>query len=334
MTDLQTLDLDELRAEAARQGVNLTTSHEQEKIHGLRTGAAQRAAADARREAQDAEQDRTWQEKAAAGLNWLGDFITLLLIQAISAVLLPLGILGLAYAEIQRVRAGIAVFEPVYAGTLAVVVIAMYLVLLVVRAHLETVSSGSTAKTVGSLRLVWRGLLYRVGVGVDGRKWEARKQTRVQQAQGAARVGFGVVMLLGTMGSMQDEIARIGGNWIDAIYQVITGASLSEAATYAGGVGLTFALLTATHWAVSYAYEQFARIRPEVVRNENTTQQRTAAAADDAERLYLITKIEKKRTKADPTPPPHPAPALPMFPDTSQVIGSGNGRGGHGHGRG
>jgi len=286
----QTGELEQLRDEARRLGIDLSAKGAQGAIAARRQRAEDLAVQRAQGPEANERDVFGWFEWLAGGV---GDALNLALVVLLRSVMLPLGIIGLAVVEAERVIAGVALFDPARAGLMGIVLVSFYMILLMVRAHLEVAAHGSTARVVPSLR-VWAGnAAYRLGI-----EPAARLETPVQQVQRAAGAVFWVIMLLGTAGSMGDKLRTVGGAWYEALGAILTGSSLVDALTYLGGFLFTFALLRASHWAVNYAYEQYVRMRPVVV--ETGTAQE---AADAAEAEYVRVMIEKKRQALTPRPP-------------------------------
>ncbi len=213
----------------------------------------------------------------------LGNLLTLVLMLFLANVMLPVGIMGLAIVEIQRVQAGIALFDPSHAGLMAIVALSFYMVLLVVQAHMMLHSASGLEKPIWSLKLWLRSLHYKIGIG---QHWRVHTTTPLDRLEGAiAAVGW-VIILLGTVGSMATKLGAIEGTWYDALWGMLTQSNLTDFLTYIGGFIFTAALLAATHWGIGYAYERYAKLRPDVVAPVDTT-----AVEDKAEADYLLSLI-------------------------------------------
>lgn len=132
---------------------------------------------------------------------------------------------------------------------------------------------------------------------------------------------------------MKNTLRTVEGTWYDALISMATKSSLTDFLTYLGGFIFTAALLAATHWGVGYAYERYARLRPDVRADADTS-----AAEDAAEAQYLQFLIarseQKQREKAEPTPDTAKVPfgntaVVPVVREYTPTIASANGHGTH-----
>lgn len=225
----------------------------------------------------------------------IGDTLVLVLMLLLSNVALPVGIVGLAFVEIARVGDGIALFDPHNAPLMAIVAVSVYMLLLVIKSHLQMIESGNLDKERFSLRIAGRRLLYVLGIG---RAWTASRIPAIERLESAIGAVGWVIIILGTLGSMRGMLAGAPGAWHVALLAIATDSTLTEFVSYIGGFVFTAALLAATHWAVGYAYERYSRLRPETSISTIAADSAAAIAEADYIKLLISREASKQAAKA------------------------------------
>jgi hypothetical protein len=277
--------LSALRQQALELGIDISTPAKQNAIEERRQNARQIAHA-----GQGAvKNDQGVYFHLERGIVALGNVLTLLLMLLLANIALPVGLVGLAIVEMQRVEAGVKLFDEHHATLMAIVSVSFYLVLLVVQAHMLLTSTGTQEKNIWSLRLWWRGMAYKLGTG----RWQVQTTNPLDRLEAAIGAVGWVIIILGTAGSMAGKLDTVGGAWYEALYQIFMQSSLTDFLAYVGGFVFTAALLAATHWGVGYAYERYARLRPDVAKQDTTN------AENEAELLYLQSIIAQAQAKQD-----------------------------------
>lgn len=268
-------DLQNLRTEARALGIDLSSAKHANAITSRRTRAQQQAA-----EASIPQLERTAIE--------IGNFLTTTLILLLRNVAPPFAILFLVVVEINRVHAGIRLFDPSNAWLMSIVAVITYAILTTVKSHLTYKEFGTLEKPRPSLALYAQQVAYFCGFG---RNWQKQYTTPLARLEGALWWLGAVIVLLGTLGSMENKLLTVEGTWSQGIASIATRSTLAEAMTYLGGFSFTLALLVALPWVIGYVYTQFAAQRP--------TQLETGEAADEAEVEYLRAQIIAKSPKPE-----------------------------------
>lgn len=187
--------------------------------------------------------------------------LTTFLIVTMQYFIPPLGVLMLTYAEIGRVSDGISFFDPGRASLLATVTLMVYIALQTVRAHLIHAEYGSMESPKYSLRETFREIKYFLGIGGKffkwGTPWQQQNKSSLELLQETNRTIGIVIILLGTLGSMHNQIASIEGVWYVGVAKIFTESSLAQFITYIGGFILTAALLRGIEWVIPYSYNIF-----------------------------------------------------------------------------
>lgn len=277
------LGLDELRQRVIDTGVDLSAVGHQRRIAERRAQAA--------RLVHDQQPNRPpeWFQAFERFIIATGNTLVEALMLVLSYVMPPIAILGLTYAEIQRVALGVALFDSPRAMMLAVVMVASFVTLTVIRAGMVARQSDH-ARPVWSLRLWLSGVAYTLGVG----RWKQRNRTDVQKLDTViGRLGL-LIVVLGTAGSMQSKLAVMPGTWWRGLIAIFTESTLIDFLAFMGGFLLTAALLSAVPYTVEYVYGRFSRLVPEGMLSVNPFDSCAAdEAANRAEQLYLLALLEK-----------------------------------------
>lgn len=284
--DMADLDLDQLRAEAIRQGIDLSQPRVQQAIAGRRAKARDLALASA------PNQPSKYFIMLRDGIMFIGNGLLLALMLLLSYALLPVAIVGLFYAEVQRVSLGVALFDPPRAILMATVSVSTYLILLVVQAG-QLRRNPDQARPIWSLRLWWQQIRYMLGLS---RRWKAQQHTQ-QQLLGIAISRLGtLIILLGTAGSLEQELSGAEGAWYEAIWHILAGSSLMVFLSLLGGITLTAGLLAGLDYSVRLAFSKWIALIPET--NADFLSESSADSSrveDQAETLFLKALIEKSR---------------------------------------
>lgn len=283
--DMSNLDLAVLRQEAIRAGIDISATKYQTAIAGRRARARDLAAATA------PNKPPQWFYMVRNFIQSFGNAILLGVMLILSYVALPVAILGLAYAEIQRVSLGVGLFDAPRAGLMAVVTVSTYLILLVVQAGMSAQRPG-TARPVWSFRLFLGQVGYILGIS---RRWEPRQRTQ-DQLLGLAisRLGW-LIILLGTAGSLKDELSNASGAWHTAISHIILDSDLITFLSLLGGVSLTAGLLAGLHFSVGLAFNQWQKLIPESGADFLAGSADYSAEQDEAERQFLLSLLQKSQ---------------------------------------
>ncbi len=217
----------------------------------------------------------------------IGHAIVLLFMLVISNIALPLSIGLLAYGEQQRVSAGIGMFDPARANLLSTVVIIFYVGLLVV--YSDKVGQQEITRDKFSLRLLARKLRYFVGIG----RFQREKITTLDLLQQSLKLCGVLIIVLGTAGSLQEEIA-VSGTWRTAIVSLFWESDMLTFISLIGGLFLTAGLLFGLRFIVDFEWQRFKSILPE---GESFFMQsgELSPAAEQAEKEYLLFKIRQKQ---------------------------------------
>jgi len=284
--DIADLDLDALRTEAIRAGYDLSKPQFQQQI------AARRAKALELAERTAPNRPPEWFYKLRSGIQSFGNALLLGLMLILSYALLPVAIVGLFYAEIQRVSLGVALFDAPRADLMAVVAVSTYLILLVVRAGMVR-QNPAQQRPIWSLRL-WLGqIAYLLGLS---RRWQPQQRTEIQLLDIAiSRLGW-LIILLGTAGSLKDELSGAPGAWYAAVWHILTESSLMVFLALVGGITLTAGLLAGLHYTVGLADQKWQRIIPDGGNDFLAVGGRDGSgAADLAEIQFLQSLITKAK---------------------------------------
>jgi len=276
-----TAELEAARAELAALGIDLSGVGHQQRI------------SDRKRRARDLVRSTApprpkWFMGLEALVVSVGNALVLGLMLVISYVLPPVAVLGLAYAEIQRVGLGVALFDPPRSSLMAVVSVSTYLALLVVQASRHA-RAEQAPRPIWSARLMARRVGYMLGIG---RAWKPRGETSDQQLHAAiTRLGW-LIIALGTAGTLQTKLATYSGAWHEALRDIVTGSDLVTALAIAGGCLLTAGLLAGLHFVTDFVYLKYTNLLPDSV-DFSTLSSDAAAAEQRAELVYLRTMIER-----------------------------------------
>jgi hypothetical protein len=200
----------------------------------------------------------------------------------------PVGIVGLWWVEIERTQTGIALFDAPRAGTMSCVLLSVYLSMLVVRSNLAA-QAGETETYRWSLRAAANSLLYLAGFQ------RLRQKTRLQAIDSVIRGLVVLVVMLGTSGTLAEELVVYQGAWYDALYNIATQSDLITMLTLVSGALVSYLLLVALEYVVQMTYAQYAQIMPEDATGADFFAAYSDAqqSADRAEALYLMAQIQK-----------------------------------------
>ncbi len=285
-------DIAEIRLEAISAGIDITNQRYLDRVAAKRRAAVQ----DARQNIEAESRFERFTARADEVLTALGQLAALTLYLLIARIGLPLAIIPLWWAEMERVGAGIAMFDTQRAGLLAVTAVSAYMVLRIVRASKAT-SMDSTWKENGegyewSLRIWWQHFAYSMGLS---RQWHPRSKSELKRLDQSIRALGWIIILLGTVGSMQAELqVNIGG--LNQAY--IESRSVAWLLSMAGGFVLTAGLLSGTHWLTGYLHTVYSDLRgPEVERSFTSRSSALVIeqAEDQAEAHYLRYLMRKRQ---------------------------------------
>lgn len=282
-TDYDT-DLDAVRAEALSLGINLSTGQHQNAIARARSRA----------------RDLTVQNTLHAPPKWfktlerfivsVGNALVLALMLVLSYVLPPVAVVGLGYAEVQRVALGVALFDAPRAYLMSITSVSAYLGLLVVRASMTRQQQHTHYRW--SLRLVFQQLGYALGLG----RWTPAAQTDAQSLDRAiTRLGW-LIISLGTVGTLETELLSFNGVWYRALYNIAATADLVTFLALIGGCMLTAGLLAAMHFLVTFTHGKYVTLLPDAADFFDAGAV-ASDAADRAEMDYLKAQIARARAR-------------------------------------
>lgn len=274
------------RMKATRLGIDPTNERISQQI------AAKRSAA--RLEAQQTIAPPTrfdnFSEVMDKGLTATGQLITMALYLVIARIGLPVSIIPLWVAEMQRVNSGIALFDAERSSLLSITAVSAYMVLRIVRAS-KAHGSVDGEDYVFSLRQWWRGFCYTMGWQ---RAWKPKNRTELQRLDRSIMVLGWLIILLGTVGSMQNEMTVSLGDINRAYFEA---RSLAWLLSMIGGLVLTAGLLSATHWLTGYLHGVYVQIRgdeTEAFFTYRSSERVIIAAEDQAEMIYLQSLIGRR----------------------------------------
>lgn len=225
----------------------------------------------------------------------VGNLLTTAIMLLIAHMILPLSVLGLAYAEMARVSDGISMFDPARADILAIVAVIFYLGLLVV--YSDKVAGQEIQRDKWSLRLSLRKLKYTFS---PFGKFRAQHITTLDLLEKSILWLERLIILLGTTGSLQNEInvANEEGDpvaWYVALSKLITESELPVFLSLLGGLVLTAGLLFGLRFVIDYLWRSFRSLLPENTGGFFTESSADSVAADMAEMEYLLARIRKQK---------------------------------------
>lgn len=286
LATLEEFDLDRLRQQAVEAGVDLSAMGHQGKIAERR----QRAALLAHKQRQS--RAAQWHETMQRWVATIADFMVLAVTLFAKYLMPPVGIVGLWYVEIQRTETGVRLFDAPRASWMSVVLMSVYLSMLVVRADMAA-RAGETTSYRWSLRALANGLWYWFGL----RRLQQRSQLEV--IDGVIRGLVALIVVLGTAGTLAQELAAFDGAWYRALWNIGAKSDLLTMLTLVSGAMVSYLLLVALHYVVQMTYAQFAQIMPEDAMSADFFAAYSDAqrAADEAEALYIMTAIQKRKSK-------------------------------------
>ena len=277
------LSLDDLRERAVDLGINLHTPSMIRRIEDTRLRAQQQAA----------ESNRTSAERFYLRVRkWsqiIANSLILLVTITISYLLLPLSVFGLGVAEYSRVSAGIAQFDSARAHLMSMVAVSTYALLLFIKAQ-ETTRANTRNEFAWSFRLVAQRVQYLFGMG----QWQPKQKTTLDMLKATIKFLTGMILLLGTVGALQSEIAVYDQvTWGTAVKQMLLDSDLPTFLNLAGGLLLTMALLSAQHFVTMLTYERYTALVPEGTQDFLLGHGGYSEEQDRAEALYLLTLIRR-----------------------------------------
>jgi hypothetical protein len=284
--DVFEVDLEELRQRAANLGIDVYDNQRQEKIRRVREIASR--ASQSNRAIQTAGDFLAFKQKMSARTGK----IVLRLNLFTGYLLPPVGVVGLWIVEIQRVYSGVKNWDApaLFLLLMSAVIVSVYISLLTIRARMQQDDSDYQ----GSLGLVWRRIVYWMGIG---KRWTPVAKTQMNKLDDAIRWQGRLIILLGTVGALRGELAIYDVWWAEAIRQIITESHLVPFFELAGGVITTWALLAALHFVIQLTYTQFEEILPEAERADffgTSAAAYSAPEADLAEAMYWQRAIQQK----------------------------------------
>lgn len=279
---LEEFDLDRLRQQAIEAGVDTSQMGHQRQIADRRARAMELA-----RQA-NTSRLRHWHEQMRGAVATVADFLVLAVTLFAKYLMPPVGIVGLWWVEIERTQTGIALFDAPRAGTMSCVLLSVYLSMLVVRSNLAA-QAGETETYRWSLRAAANSLLYLAGFQ------RLRQKTRLQAIDSVIRGLVVLVVMLGTSGTLAEELVVYQGAWYDALYNIATQSDLITMLTLVSGALVSYLLLVALEYVVQMTYAQYAQIMPEDATGADFFAAYSDAqqSADRAEALYLMAQIQK-----------------------------------------
>lgn len=317
----QPTELDSLRQQAAFIGINLNTE------------TVRKQEARARLEGIQAYQDTL--TKSQKAYKWLGAvFVTLAHGAAIviAGVLLVFGVLLglplLAIAEIIAVAEGFAVINPEFAYIYALPLVGFLFVSIFLQQSFRGQHT-DVSTTRFSLRIVWRSLLYAVGIGSN---WQPQTKEQLPLAlvlNNAVRAGTLAVVATGLLGRLAPKIIGNPLPWHQTIQNLITASTLAEFAGYVSAVLMTMALLSMSHFVIHFIQNIYQGVVGSL--NVNFSSENTAASQEAfielaTAKMYrnLIANKQAKLQASQPLPiyqngRDHDAPILPDWNDRTPI---------------
>lgn len=277
---LDDMDNDELLAYGRSIGVNWSTKQHQGGMARARATAQKHAPQEPPRLAQ-------WLQSVIIGA---GNLSLLAIMFTIQAIVLPFSVVALPIAERARVRSGIAMFDPDNALMMSTILVIFMVGLLFVQ-----VKRGGKAKHVKpSLRLLRDEVFYFCGLG---KRWKRQTITEDDMLQGAIAWTNRLVVLLGTVGTLQDEIAlhAAGKPWLAGLQAVATQSDFNTLLSMIGALVLTATLLFGNRYVVAYNYHNFVALRDSVAFFGHGSA--AMEAAENAEREYILTQIIRAKQR-------------------------------------
>jgi hypothetical protein len=228
---------------------------------------------------------------------------------------LPLLLVGLIFAEAERVRYGVALFEThsylTYLVAYILVIGNAFVELAIQHRHNQAGYIRGTGQQF-SLRILLSRIGYLVGFGEQWQPLPKSPAVRLERLQWTLTAA---ILFLAISGSMTDTIRQADGNWREGIRSIAVDSTLLELMTWTSGLVSAVVIVLLTQIIVAYAYGRASEYFGELVaRKDNASgqldpaidgwqhelDQAIQATRDQVEREYLLRAISKTEGSTHP----------------------------------
>lgn len=209
-------------------------------------------------------QERNWHQSLLSLLDVLfslGDVLMLISQTVIVSLGVPLVLVLAVIVEQQRVKHGIDLFEvdSNLASLGSWVLVIINLVFGFQAHHIEQRTGyKSVEATEFSLRIAIGNLSYWFGMG---KQWEARMQSPAKRYYQVGRIVTVAILALALAGSMKTQLQQQSGAWYEGLISVATQSTLSDIATWLGGLLFAFAAVMSAQASSRYIASRVVEIR-------------------------------------------------------------------------
>ncbi len=171
-----------------------------------------------------------------------------------------LGIVTLFVSEVYSSALGIATFfkEPVAALLLSFTLVAVYFAIEWRHASL-THKHGNPPSYRFSISMIIRRLRYFFSFNPNQELELTNRQSDIRNINRVRMVLILMIIGLGILGRLESLLQTEQGIWYETIIRIATESNLQTFLEYFFGGFLALALLSATHWLVSYIYEIYSK---------------------------------------------------------------------------
>lgn len=225
-------------------------------------------------------------------LNGIGEVILTLSQTLIVSVGVPVVLLLLMVVEQQRVTHGIGLFEvdPSLAGFAATALVLLNLTLEFTIEHIEHKAGYMPAPDARfSLRSWWRGMAYTLGAGT----WEPQALSPAQRYRKLLRLVTFSILALALAGSMRTVISSISGAWYVALGRIIGESSLSEIATWIGGLLFAAAAVLSAQGLSRYVAIRCVEILAGMTHTTDAETQQGTSAIEGVAVQYIVGRVRQ-----------------------------------------
>lgn len=225
-------------------------------------------------------------------LNGIGEVILTLSQTLIVSVGVPVVLLLLMVVEQQRVTHGIGLFEvdPALAGFAATALVLLNLTLEFTIEHIEH-KAGYTPPPDArfSLRTWWQSMAYMLGAGA----WEPQALSPAQRYRKLLRLVTFSILALALAGSMRTVISSINGAWYVALGRIVGESSLSEIATWIGGLLFAAAAVLSAQGLSRYVAIRCVEILAGMTHQTDAETANDSAAIDGVAVQYIVARVRQ-----------------------------------------
>lgn len=139
-----------------------------------------------------------------------------------------------------------------------------------------------------SLRLVAGNARYFLGIGSN---WQRRPLSPAQWAKSVLFIITWTILALALFGSMRDVMARVAGNWKQALWSILTTSTLAQMAQWIGGLLFAVAAVLTAQRLSRYMAIRCAEIIDHMRANAAGVDAQADAQAEHSAAQYLIATV-------------------------------------------